>query len=97
MYSQLVDYSTRMSTRIPYNVANNNVLAITYAVTTAASGDITEEINCCVYCLPLMFGSPERAFTMGSWLSQYPLRVLKFAVFGYKKLLRDQKLMEQRE
>ena len=43
MYSQLVDYSTRMSTRIPYNVANNNALAITYAVTTAASGDITEK------------------------------------------------------
>ena len=47
------------------------VLAITYAVTTAASGDITEKVNYCVYCLPLMFGSQERVFTIDTRLAQF--------------------------
>ena len=70
MYSQLVDYSTRMSTRIPYNVATKRTCNNAH-LTTAASGDITEKINCYVYCLPLMLGSPERDFTIVTRLAHF--------------------------
>ena len=58
-------------------------------MTTAASGYITEEINCCVYCLPSMLGSQERDFTIVTRLAQFLCAcVLKFASECIKKIAR---------